>query len=250
MRFIALLSGGKDSCYAIHSILKQSTANQLVGVANLRSSSPSEEIDSYMYQTVGLDVVPLQAKALDVPLYQKQINGRPINLDLNYLEPIIDDEVEDLFELLLKIKNEIDYDAVCCGAIHSNYQRSRAENVCDRLGVKLISPLWGRDQTELLKEMIDSGLDAIIIKTAALGLKPEKHLGRSIKELYQELKVLNQKYGFNVCGEGGEYESMTLKCPMFKNKRIVIDEFEIVSNSDDNQIAPVSYLKPIKMYLE
>jgi diphthine-ammonia ligase len=44
--------------------------------------------------------------------------------------------------------------------------------------------LWDRDQTELLKEMIDSGMHAILIKVAALGLQPDKHLGKTIAELY------------------------------------------------------------------
>ena len=30
-----------------------------------------------------------------------------------------------------------------------------------------------------------------------------------------------EKYGLNVCGEGGEYETFTLDCPLF-NKRIVM----------------------------
>jgi diphthine-ammonia ligase len=32
---------------------------------------------------------------------------------------------------------------------------------------------------------------------------------------------MNEKYGVNVCGEGGEYETFTLDCPLFK-KRIVM----------------------------
>ena len=38
--------------------------------------------------------------------------------------------------------------------------------------------LWERDQTELITGMIDSGIEAILIKVACFGLKPEKHLGR------------------------------------------------------------------------
>ena len=40
---------------------------------------------------------------------------------------------------------------------------------------------------------------------------------------------------------GGEYESLTLDCPLFK-KRIVIDQKEVVMHSDD-AFAPVAYLK-------
>jgi diphthine-ammonia ligase len=42
--------------------------------------------------------------------------------------------------------------------------------------------LWQRDQPELLQEMIEYPLDAIIIKIASYGLKKE-HLGRTITEL-------------------------------------------------------------------
>jgi diphthine-ammonia ligase len=27
-----------------------------------------------------------------------------------------------------------------------------------------------------------------------------------------------EEFGFNVCGEGGEYETVTLDCPLFKKK--------------------------------
>ena len=32
---------------------------------------------------------------------------------------------------------------------------------------------------------------------------------------------LSKKYGVHVCGEGGEYETFTLDCPLFKKKIIV-----------------------------
>ena len=28
----------------------------------------------------------------------------------------------------------------------------------------------------------------------------------------------NRRYGVNVCGEGGEYESLTLDCPLFRKR--------------------------------
>ena len=38
-----------------------------------------------------------------------------------------------------------------------------------RLGLKCLTYLWQRDQDELLQEMIDSHVDAVLIKVAALG---------------------------------------------------------------------------------
>lgn len=103
--------------------------------------------------------------------------------------------------------------------------------------------------------MIDAGIDAILIKVAVLGLEPAKHLGKTIAQMYDELVVLKERYGINVCGEGGEYETLTLNCPLFQ-KRIVIDQMEIVRHGysteggDEKGFAQVAYIQPLKMHLE
>ena len=35
---------------------------------------------------------------------------------------------------------------------------------------------------------------------------------------------LEKEFGFNVCGEGGEYETIVLDCKLFKNKKIVLEK--------------------------
>jgi diphthine-ammonia ligase len=218
MRFIGLISGGKDSSYAIHKCVLN--GHQLVGLANLVPKSLQEE-DSYMYQTVGHELIDLYSEAMDLPLFRRTICGQPLNCDFEYNDEVIGDEVEDLFHLLSDIKKEIPFDGISVGAIFSDYQRVRALNVCDRLGLQMLAPLWGREQTQLLKDMINDDMNAIIIKVAVIGLEPNKHLGKSIKEMFPVLVALKDKYGINVCGEGGEYETITLDCPLFK-KRIVL----------------------------
>lgn len=81
--------------------------------------------------------------------------------------------------------------------------------------------LWQRNQQELLAEMIKCEIDAIIIKVAALGLEPSRHLGRSLRLIEPHLQDLHEKYGINVCGEGGEYETLTIDCPLFKSRIIM-----------------------------
>ena len=56
-------------------------------------------------------------------------------------------------------------------------------------------------------------------------------------------------YQCNVCGEGGEYESLVLDCPLFKHARIVLDKWEMVSQSPDS-LAPVGLLHPVAFHLE
>ena len=65
---------------------------------------------------------------------------------------------------------------MCSGAILSDYQRVRVENVCSRPGLTVLAFLWQRDQSELLGEMISAGLEAVLVKVACLGLT-RKHLG-------------------------------------------------------------------------
>ena len=61
-----------------------------------------------MYQTVGVEITPLIAQCLNVPIVRRQISGKALNQDLQYFlnEIIIGkrDEVEDLYELLKDVK--------------------------------------------------------------------------------------------------------------------------------------------------
>jgi diphthine-ammonia ligase len=123
-----------------------------------------------MYQTVGHDAVHLQAECFPVPLYREYITGQSIDQELNY-KITENDETEDLFRLLSRVKQaQPEIQGVSVGAILSNYQRSRVENVCTRLGLTSLSYLWQREQKELLSEMIEDGLTAIIIKVSAMGI--------------------------------------------------------------------------------
>ena len=58
-----------------------------------------------------------------------------------------------------------------------------------------------------------------------------------------------RRYECNVCGEGGEYESLVLDCPLFKHARIVLDSWEAVDQSAD-AFAPVGHLHPVAYHLE
>jgi len=60
---------------------------------------------------------------------------------------------------------------------------------CRRLGLTVLAYLWQREQHELLQEMIDAGLVAVIIKVAGIGLT-EKHLGKTLAEMQPTLLKL------------------------------------------------------------
>ncbi|KAK7502798.1 hypothetical protein BaRGS_00006048 [Batillaria attramentaria] len=244
MKTVALISGGKDSCFNMMHCVAE--GHEIVALANLKPKD-KDELDSYMYQTVGHQAIELYAEAMGLPLYRHTIQGTAVSTERDYL-PLEGDEVEDLYQLLVRVKSELEVEAVAVGAILSDYQRVRVENVCLRLGLTPLAYLWRREQAPLLQEMVDCGMEAIIIKVAAMGLEPDRHLGLSLRQILPHMLKMQQKYGLNVCGEGGEYETFTLDCPLFK-KRIIVDEQETVIHSAD-AFAPVGYIRFKKLHLE
>ena len=101
MKIVGLLSGGKDSCFNLcHCVLN---GHEIVALATLAPPQGKDEIDSYMYQTVGHDAVHAIATALDVPLYRAEIRGTALNQGAVYGErdptkecvSSLEDETED-----------------------------------------------------------------------------------------------------------------------------------------------------------
>ncbi|KAF3126981.1 hypothetical protein TWF703_010272 [Orbilia oligospora] len=248
---VALISGGKDSFFS----LLHSNANgfQVIALANLHppvfSSSQtsdhddSDDLNSFMYQTVGHTVLPHYSSILNIPLYRTAITGSSVNQDLSYhpnATASVDgdkregneevDEIENLYDLLHSIKlKHPELRAVCSGAILSSYQRTRVESVCQRLGLISIAWLWQRKQERVLQEMDVVGLDARIIKVASLGLD-ERWLGRSVADFKTRmaLESIKKKYGGNVAGEGGEFETLVMGCKGW-GKKVEVLESEIVN---------------------
>ena len=132
-KFVSLISGGKDSIF--NTVKCAAYGHELVCVANLHPKQEElGEKDSYMYQTVGVEVTPLIAQCLGVPIIRREIVGKPHNQDMYYQKSSDEqahDEVEDLYELLKEVKEKHpEIQAVASGAIFSNYQRLRVENIC------------------------------------------------------------------------------------------------------------------------
>lgn len=196
--------------------------HELVALAHLSPNPEVAEPDSYMFQSVGTELIHAYGECMRLPIFIRTITGSSVDIDKDY-KPVHEsgDEVEDLFELLSQVKHEFDgLQAVSVGAILSNYQRVRIENVCERLGLTCLSYLWMRDQNNLIGEMIMCGMNAVVVKVACLGLD-SRHLGLDLIGIRNRLQALDRRIGVNMCGEGGEYETMTLDCPIFKSRIIL-----------------------------
>jgi diphthine-ammonia ligase len=83
--------------------------------------------------------------------------------------------------------------------------------------MKSLAYLWNREQKELLTDMINNQMNSVLIKVCAMGLD-KIDLMKPISELKDKLFNLEQNNYLNVCGEGGEFESLTLDCPLYKKR--------------------------------
>ncbi len=204
MRLGALITGGKDSIFALYRAQKMGHCIEVLGTII------PERSNSYMFHFPNIHLTDLVAEALGIPLLKASTSG------------IKEKELDDLKKLLASL----DIDGVVTGAIESTYQKERIDRLCDELGLVSVAPLWHQNPTELMKELIVNKFKVIIVGVYAYGLD-QTWLGKEITfRSLAKLVELNKKYQISVVGEGGEYESLVLDAPIFK-KRIEIVEAEI-----------------------
>jgi len=200
MKIAALVSGGKDSIFAIQKMIE--SGNDVVCFICLVPDNK----ESYMFHSVNTDLVQMMALAADIPLLYQKTSG------------IKEEELNEMKEALSNAVLEFGVQGVCSGAIESEYQKSRVERICGELNLKALSPLWKSDPTQLLSEMIDSGMDIRFSAVAADGLD-ENWLGRKLDfAALSDLEKLNRTKYVHIAGEGGEFETAVLDAPFFKQR--------------------------------
>ncbi len=206
MRVGVLFSGGKDSCYTIMKAREQN-----FDIEHLITFIPRSD-ESWLFHHPCIQWTSLQAEAMDLPILTYNITGQG------------EEEKDELKRHLGEVKKRFGIDGIAAGAIASQYQKKRIEETARYLGMECFTPLWGLDPLQLLHDQLMSGLNPVIVAVAALGLG-QKWLGRKLdQEAIKELILLRDKYGVNLSGEGGEYETFVLDGPLFK-KRLVVRDF-------------------------
>lgn len=205
LRVAALVTGGKDSALALHRTLKRGYE-----VKHLVTMVPQRE-DSWMFHYPNIHMADLFAQAVGIPLVKAETSG------------IKEAELTDLKQVLARL----DVDAIVTGAIFSQYQKKRVDEICQELGLKHIAPLWHEAPLELLKEIVTLKMETIIVGVYAYGFD-EIWLGRKINEdTIKDLVELNRKFQVSLVGEGGEYETLVLDAPFFKKKIQLIETKKI-----------------------
>ncbi len=204
MKTAVLFSGGKDSCYAAYLAKKQ--GYELSCLISIFSENP----DSYMFHTPNITLTEKQAEVMNIPLLIHKTPG------------IKEEELKDLEQAIKTAKEKYSIEAIVTGALYSVYQASRIQKICDDLDLKCINPLWHKDEISYLKELVENKFKVMIIGVAAYPLD-ESWLDKIINDKFiQDVQDLKEEFKIHPAGEGGEFETFVLNCPLFKRELKII----------------------------
>jgi len=203
MTFAAISSGGKDSTLAIFRALEKGMVLRYV-----ISIIPTNQ-ESYMFHFPNAGIARTHAELMGVPAIVKETPG------------VKEEELRELEEAIESVRDRVG--SVSVGAVESAYQKERVQKICERMGINMFAPLWHRDPMKLWKECLDNGFRVMIVGVGCEGLGKE-WLGRVIdKKSLKELERLSRKHKFHLGGEGGEFETTVLDCPMFSRSIKVLE---------------------------
>ena len=200
MKIGILFSGGKDSCFAAYLSKKQ--GYELACLISILS----ENKESYMFHTPSILMVEKQAKSMGIPLIMQQTRGKK------------ESELKDLEKAIEFAVKKYKIEGIVTGAVGSVYQSSRIQKICNKLGLECFNPLWQKDQVELLEDLIKNRFKIILTGVFAYPFE-ESWLGKKISfRFVEDIKKLSKKYKINPAGEGGEFETFVLDCPLYKER--------------------------------
>ena len=224
--WVSLFSGGKDSSWALYQALEAGH-----NVTRLLTVHPSE--DSYMYHVPETQLASVAAESIGIELVEVD-PGDLAASDADDSAAQGDAELEPLEDALTDIADEIALAGVTAGAIESEFQTNRIQDMCDRLGINLFAPLWQRDSEQLAADMLDAGFEITILQVAAYGLD-ESWLGRTLDaDAIDDLRGLNEEYGVHLLGEGGEFETFVTNGPHM-DRRIEL-EYDTEWHGDSGRV--------------
>jgi len=206
MKCGVLFSGGKDSTFA--AFLAKKYGNEISCLITVVSKNP----DSYMFHTPSILKVKKQAEVMKIPLLIQKTKGEK------------EEELKDLEFVIKEAKRKFKIEAIVTGSVESAYQASRVQKICDNLDLDCFNPLWQKDQFELLNDLITSKFRIIVTGVFAYPLN-ESWLGREINEIFiRDVTKLVEIYKINPAGEGGEFETFVLDCPLFSRTLKIKDK--------------------------
>lgn len=206
MHFLCSWSGGKDSCYALYKAIQSGYMPKvLLNVMN-------EFGDRSRSHGIPKDVLQAQADALNLPIHF--FSSTWTDYEVKYINNLT--ALVETYPISHAVFGDIDIES----------HRAWEEKVSKAANLKAVLPLWQGNRRTLVLEMIDAGIEAIIV-SCNQDLGPD-FLGQTMTlELVEKLEGM----GIDACGENGEFHTLVVNAPFFKNRiQVEIKDKAVSSN--------------------
>ncbi len=190
MNFVTSWSGGKDSCYAMMKAVEQGFIPKVL----LNMMNENGKVS----RSHGLPLAILEQQAQKMQLPLEAVPATWNDYEVNFIQT------------LKNLKSKFNLEAAVFGDIDLQPHKDWEDKVCEAALLKAILPLWQQDRIVLVNQMIDSGIETMIVScNTQMG---ESYLGKIMtKTLALELEAK----GIDPCGENGEFHTMVINCPLF-----------------------------------
>ncbi|MEN9549434.1 MAG: hypothetical protein RIR12_2025 [Bacteroidota bacterium] len=185
-------SGGKDSCFALLQAVKQGYKPEvLLNVLN-------EEGKISRSHGIPASILQQQSIAAGLPIHFVSSSWQQYQ--------------EYFTQALMELKKHYQLSHAIFGDIDLQAHRDWEEMVCYKAGLQAVLPLWKEDRKQLVLQMIDEGMQTIIVScNEVMG---ESFIGKQLNsEIISALEALQ----VDVCGENGEFHTLVLNCSLFNN---------------------------------
>ena len=200
MKLASLFSGGKDSAFAIQLVQKQ--GHDVVVLLTIIPNSA----ESHLLHHPNMNWTKLQAESMNISQLMSESNSDAIK-----------DELIEIEKLLVTAKERFEIEGIVHGGIKSNFQKEKFETICQKLDLKVFTPLWKTEAEKYMNDLLENNFSFIMTSVTSEGLD-DSWLGKKITSSdLSILKNLSDKYGFNLNFEGGEAETFVVDCPMFSS---------------------------------
>jgi uncharacterized protein (TIGR00290 family) len=197
-RAVISWSSGKDSAWALHAVRD---SLDIVGLLTTTSTAPaaagqsSEPVERISMHGVRRTLLDAQARALGLAQYVVELPW-----------PCSNDEYEARMQAMVDRLVADGIEVVVFGDLFLADVRAYRERMLEGTGLRPVFPLWGRNTSELAREMIAGGLVATLT-CVELAKLPREFVGRRFGT---ELPA-----GVDPCGENGEFHSFVSHSPDF-----------------------------------
>jgi len=189
-------SGGKDSSLALYKVLQENEYKVIALLTTVNAETLNSSIHS-----IPLEIIKAQADSIGIPIYIVELPSA----DMTGYEQAMNKAMD-------HFKKE-DVRSFIFGDIYLHDIKTYRETKLNPYGIEVVEPLWNKKSEEVIEEFLASGIRSKIIVTQADKLD-KTYAGRELDRLFIESLPEN----VDVCGENGEYHTMTYAGPLFKKK--------------------------------